>query len=142
MTLTQACDRIATGLSQQAETSTVQSSVKSGGTAYVARSLYDGQKNLAMTFGLKLGLGNKVCEAATSCKFNLSPQSGLSTQASTVSSVRARNKEVTQESDNEEDADWMTDDEEYDQICETDATDADPASDDEDHDEYWHRPGV
>jgi hypothetical protein len=66
MTLTQACDRIATGLSQQAETSTVQSLVKSGGTAYVARSLYDKKKNLAMTFGLKLSLGNKVCQTAIS----------------------------------------------------------------------------
>jgi hypothetical protein len=104
--------------------------------------LYNKKDELAMTYLLELSLIKKVCQTAVSYKCNLTRQSGPSTQADTISPVKAENEEVTEESDNEEDADWLTDDDEYDQICETDATDANRASDEEDYDKYWRRPGV
>jgi hypothetical protein len=83
-----------------------------------------------MTYLLELSLIKKVCQTAVSYKCKLTRQSGPSTQANTTSSVRAENKQVTEENVGE-DADEATD-EEYCQGYSTDViTDADPASDDE-----------
>lgn len=86
----------------------VKDLVESGNEAHGARSLYDENKRLLITFGLKFG--KIVCQTAISYKCNLTQQSDSSTQASTISPVQAENKQDTESADSD-DAAGETDDE-------------------------------
>jgi len=121
-----ASDRISTGLSRAADSDRV---VNSGNTARAARSLFDKERTLVMTYGVKFD--KKVCQTAISYKCNLTQQSASSTQAHTISPVQKAIERVNEESDNEEDANGTPEDE-YGKGYNTDVdTDAESASDDE-----------
>ena len=115
LNLGSACDSIATGLAAQTESAKVRSLMLSGITAGVARSLFDEQRNLVMTYLLELRLAKKVCQTTILQKCNLTnltQQSDSSTRTSTIPPVQAEDEEDT-DTANSDDADWEIDDHKY-----------------------------